>query len=276
MRRILLAFITISVFLISNLSQATIGAVSTATGGSGLAAVEPVDGLLKNPAFIRDILNRNFSFNYAPDQWAITVSDNAPDSLFPAALQMINTRETNMNMQKLGLTFAAPRMKSLVVGATAAMVSYDHNPNLTTAEKFHQGVMDVGATFAINRDIGIGFVANKVGSTKTDLAENLQLQKTMALGFSYTYGNFVRLRFDMESGPDNQTERLVYKLGMENYINDWIVARFGYQNNNVLAKNYGSLGLGFVGPRFGLHYAYISDVSGGRDQKHLIDLAIPF
>jgi hypothetical protein len=119
-------------------------------------------------------------------------------------------------------------------------------------------------------------VANKVGSTKTDLAENLQLQKTMALGFSYTYGNFVRLRFDMESGPDNQTERLVYKLGMENYINDWIVARFGYQNNNVLAKNYGSLGLGFVGPQFGLHYAYISDVSGGRDQKHLIDLAIPF
>jgi hypothetical protein len=138
MRRILLAFVTFSVFLISTLSQATIGAVSTATGGSGLAAVEPVDGLLKNPAFIRDILNRNFSFNYAPDQWAITVSDNAPDSLFPAALQMINTRETNMNMQKLGLTFAAPRMKSLVVGATAAMVSYDHNPNLTTAEKFHQ------------------------------------------------------------------------------------------------------------------------------------------
>lgn len=275
MKRILFAFV-ISVTLFSSLSQATIGAVSTATGGSGLAAVEPVDGLLKNPAFIRDILNRNFAFNYGPDQWALTVSDNAPDSLFPAALQIINTRETNMNTQKLGLTFAAPRLKTLVVGATAAMVSYDHNPNLTTAEKFHQGVVDVGATLAITRDIGIGFVANRVSATKIDLPETLQLQKTMALGLSYTYGNFVRLRFDVESGPNNVTDRLIYMAGMENFINDWIVARFGYQNNNVVAKNYGSMGLGFVGPQFGLHYAYISDVSGGRDQKHLIDLAIPF
>lgn len=276
MRRILFVNAALTVLLFSNLSQATIGAVSTATGGSGLAAVEPVDGLLKNPAFIRDLLNRNFAYNYAPDQWAITVSDNSPDSLFPAALQIINTRETNMNRQKLGLTFAAPRLKTLVVGATAAMVSYDHNPNLTTAEKFHQGVVDVGATLAISNDIGLGFVANKVGSTKIDLAENLQLQRTMAMGLSYTYANFIRLRFDVESGPDNVTDRLVYMFGMENFINDWIVARLGYQNNNVVFKNYGTMGLGFVGPQFGLHYAYISDVSGGRDQKHLIDLAIPF
>jgi hypothetical protein len=276
MKRLLFAFLNISALLFSSLSQATIGAVSTATGGSGLAAVEPVDGLLKNPAFIRDLLNRNLAVNYAPDEWAITVSDNAPDSLFPAALQIINTRQTNVNTQKLGLTFAAPRLKTLVVGATAAMVSYEHNPNLNTAEKFHQGVVDVGATLAINRDIGIGFVANRTGSTKVDLAENLQLQKTMAMGLSYTYGNFIRFRFDVESGPNNVTERLVYKAGMENFINDWMVARLGYQNNNVVFKNYGSLGLGFVGPQFGLHYAYISDVAGGTDQKHLIDLAIPF
>ena len=276
MKRIFFINVFLTAFLFSNITHATIGAVSTATGGSGLAAVEPVDGLLKNPAFIRDLLNRNFAFNYSPDQWALTVSDNAPDSLFPAALQIINTRQTILNTQKLGLTFAAPRLKTLVVGATAAMISYDHNPNLSTSEKFHQGVVDVGATLAITRDIGVGFVANKVGSTKIDLAENLQLQKSMAMGLSYTYANFIRLRFDAESGPDNVTDRLIYMFGMENFINDWVVVRFGYQNNNVVSKNYASTGLGFVGPQFGLHYAYISDVNSGRDQKHLIDLAIPF
>ena len=35
--------------------------------------------------------------------------------------------------------------------------------------------------------------------------------------------------------PENKTDRLVYMLGLENYLNDWVVFRLGYQNNNVLA-----------------------------------------
>ena len=41
-----------------------LGAVSTATGGTGRGAVEPVDGLLLNPAFLLDFPTKNFSFNY--------------------------------------------------------------------------------------------------------------------------------------------------------------------------------------------------------------------
>ena len=119
-------------------------------------------------------------------------------------------------------------------------------------------------------------VANKVASSTTDLDESLQKQQTIGLGAQYTYLSFIRFRFDIESGPKNKTDRLVYMGGIETYMNDWMILRLGYQNNNVVSKNYTTAGLGFAGPQFGLHYAYISNVANNRDDQHSIDLGIPF
>jgi hypothetical protein len=55
-----------------------------------------------------------------------------------------------------------------------------------------------------------------------------------------------------------------------------VVFRLGYQNNQITAKDYISAGLGFSGPQFGLHYAYISNTADKSEDKHLIDLGIPF
>ena len=98
----------------------------------------------------------------------------------------------------------------------------------------------------------------------------------MALGLSYTYQNFARLRFDAESAPDNKTDKLNYMLGLENYINDWIVFRFGFQSNKIVLKDYLTAGMGFSGPQFGIHYAYISNTADKSEDKHLIDLGVPF
>lgn len=267
--------LTLSFFLCS-VSFGAIGAVSTATGGTGVGAVEPVDGLLLNPAFVADMPAKDFSVNYSADAWALTIADNGQDSFFPAGLQMVSFRTDTLNTQKLGLSFTLPRMKRLVVGATASMVEYSYNPTGNMDNKYRQAVADVGLTYGITRDIGIGLVANKVGATKIDLQEGLQLQKTATLGLSYTYDNFLRLRLDVESGPDYKTNKLVNMIGIENYLNEWVVFRLGYQNNKVLEKDYMTGGLGFAGPQFGLHYALISNTVDRSDQKHLFDLAIPF
>jgi hypothetical protein len=254
-----------------------IGAVSTATGGGGIGAVEPVDGILKNPAFLRDLPNRGFSFNYAPDVWAISISDNSEESLFPAGLQMTSEKYSDqLRSQKLGLNFSPPRFGSFTLGATASLVSYDYQPSIMQTEQLQQSVLDVGLTFALSRDFGLGIVANRIASSKVKLDENLQLRKYAAFGMSYTYENFIRLRLDVESAADFKTNKLVYIAGMENYMNEWIILRLGYRNDNVVLKDYLSAGLGFSGPQFGLHYAYIADVVDSGSTKHLIDLAIPF
>lgn len=254
-----------------------LGAVSTATGGTGRGAVEPVDGLLLNPAFLLDFPTKNFSFNYANDQYAIVISDNGKDAVFPAALQFISQKSDAVDTRKFGLTLSLPKWKILKVASTVALVEYNNLLNNTGSEiKYRQGVADLGITLAISKDFGFGLVVNKIASSNSELSETLQQQKTIGLGVSYTYLNFVRARFDIETGPDNKTDQLVYMYGLENFINDWVVFRIGYQNNKVVQKDYLTAGFGFAGPQFSLHYAYVGNTASSSDQKHLFDLGIPF
>lgn len=255
---------------------AAVGAVSTATGGSGRGAVEPVDGILLNPAMISDLPQKTFSFNYSVDHWALTIADNGEEAYVPAAFKLVTLKTNSLETQQLGLSLASWRKKKISIGGTANIVEYTDRSSSFIEQKYRQSTLDLAATYALAPNVGVGFVANKVGASQIDLTEQSQVQQTIALGLGYTYQNFARLRFDIESAPGNKTDRLVYMLGLENYLNDWIVFRFGYQNNNVTVQNYFTAGAGFSGPQFGLHYAYISSLTGPSEEKHLIDLGIPF
>lgn len=256
---------------------ALVGAVSNATGGSGRGAVDTTDGILLNPAFLVDFPSKYFTINYSQDDYAVTVVDNGKDSFFPAALLYRDTRSNSVDTRKFGVALATPRWKILTFGTTVSLVEYSNILNNSLPEtKYRQGVADLALTLALTKDIGFGLVANKIGSTHTEMPPALELQKSVGAGFSYTYANFIRLRFDVQSGPDNKTDDLIYMYGLENFINEWLVLRVGYQNNLVTGQNYLTGGLGFDGPQFGFHYAYVGNTANQPDQKHLFDLSIPF
>lgn len=267
---------TLFLSLTSFASIPNLGAVSTATGGTGRGAVEAVDGIYLNPAFIRDFTSQNFSYNYGKDAWALSISDSGEDSFFPAAIQLLSQKTDLIDTQKLGLTLATPRWRNLVLGATTSLVEYTDKTGALIDNKYRQGMVDLGVTLALSKNVGVGFVANKVSSSNVKLIDSLQVQKSMGFGISYTMENFARFRADVESAPDFKTDRLIYMVGLENYINDWVIFRLGFQNNKVLSKDFITAGLGFAGPQFTLHYAYIADASDQTDQKHLFDLGIPF
>lgn len=273
--KILVSFFAALIFFQTQL-LAAIGAVSTATGGSGRGAVEPVDGVFLNPAMISDLSKKNFSFNYSAEQWGLAIVDNGADSYFPAALTMVRTDTSNLDTQQVALSLATTRWKRVSLGLTASMYEYVELGTGNIEQKYRQGVFDAGLTLAITPNFGFGIVGKKINSGKINLAENLQTQKTTAAGISYTYQKFARFRLDVETAPDNKTDRLVYMTGLENYVNDWLVFRLGYQNNNVIDKDYITAGAGFAGPQFGLHYAFISNTSTKSEDKHLIDLTVPF
>lgn len=275
MKKMTTVLVVLSI-LISYKTFAAVGAVSNATGGTGRGAVEPIDGVLLNPATISDLPNKNFTINYSTDEWAVTVADNGQESFFPAALEFIKTTTTAVDTQKLGLSFATRRWNKIALGLTGSVLEYTNFVATGTETKFRQSTADLAATLAIAKNFGLGFVATKVASNHVDLLESLQVQKTIALGLSYTYQNFARFRFDVQSAPDNKTDKLVYMAGLENYINDWVVFRIGFRNDNFAKKDYFTAGLGFSGPQFGLHYAYISNTADKTEDKHLIDLGIPF
>ncbi|MFZ3231819.1 MAG: hypothetical protein WA160_16555 [Pseudobdellovibrio sp.] len=270
-------FLILSVLLISNLSVAVPlgGSVSMATGGAGRGTVETSDGVILNPAIVAQLPTKYISFNYSQEQTELSISDNGREALFPAALAFIRKEKDNLQTQDMALAVAYSPSKKLSFGLSAAMVEY----NLETAGaevKYRQTVADLGMTYSFAKNFAFGIVSYKLASSKTDLSTVLQKQKTVGFGMNYTYQNFVRFRFDTESAPDNRTERLVYMGGIETFMNDWVVIRFGYQNNNVLSKNFTTAGLGFSGPQFGIHYAYLSNPADHDDDRHSVDLGIPF
>lgn len=267
---------TLAFALLPNSAKAFTGAVSTATGGTGRGAVEPVDGVYLNPSIIADLPHKNFAVNFSADKWALSISDNGEDAYFPAAMHFVSQASETLSVQQLGLTFATPRFKKISLGLTASMIEYDQHITSTGQLTFRQSTLDLGFSFAFNKNFGFGLVANRVVASKIQLAENLQLASTVSMGMSYTYRDFARLRFDIESGPKNSTDRLAYMAGIENYLSDWMVFRLGYKNDNVVSKNYITSGLGFAGPQFGLHYAFISNPANRTEDQHLIDLGIPF
>jgi hypothetical protein len=270
----ILGFI-ICVFSITSEAALSPGAISTSTGGSGRGTLEPVDSVLLNPAVVAALPSKFFSLDYGKRQWGITISDNGEEALFPAALSFVRAEQDDFKTQQLGLALSYSYKKIISVGTSVSMFEYDKG-QITYDQKYRQTVVDLGIAYTPVAGMGFGLVANKIYSSDSDLSTPLQKQKTFGFGSSYTYLNFVRFRFDVESAPENKTDRVVYMGGIETFMNDWVIVRLGYQNNNVVNKNYTTAGLGFAGPQFGLHYAYISNVADNTEDQHSIDLGIPF
>lgn len=269
--------ILILVFLFSEVlsASAIIGAVSTATGGTGRGAIEPVDGVLLNPSTVAKIKTQFFSFNYSNEQMAVTIADNGKDSLFPAAIAFVRTDINNLKTQDMALVLAYSLMPRLSLGTTISLVEYLTITN-STEQKYRQTISDVGVSFALARNISLGAVAYKVLSSSAEIEKPLQKQQLFGFGGSYTFDNIVRFRFDIESAPENKFDRLTYMAGLETYLNDWMIIRLGYQNNNVVSKNFTTAGLGFSGPQFGIHYGYLTNVSNRNEDRHTVDLGVPF
>ncbi len=269
--------ILILVILFSQLAIASpiIGSVSTATGGTGRGAIEPVDGVLLNPSSVAKIKTQFFSFNYSNQQMAATIADNGKDALFPAAIAFVRTDVNDLKTQDMALVLAYSLMPRLSIGTTISLVEYMTNLN-NTEQKYRQTVGDIGVSFALARNVSLGAVAYKVLSSDAELAKPLQKQQLVGVGGSYTFDNLVRFRFDIESAPENKFDRLTYMTGLETYLNDWMIIRLGYQNNNVVSKNFTTAGLGFSGPQFGLHYGYLTNVSNRNEDRHTVDLGVPF
>ena len=103
-------------FSTTALATAIIGSVSTATGGTGRGAIEPIDGVLLNPSSVAQIKTKFFSFNYQKDQMGITISDNGKEALFPAAIAFVRSEKDNLKTQDMAVVLAySPRPRARTV-----------------------------------------------------------------------------------------------------------------------------------------------------------------
>ncbi len=266
-------FLTTLLISIQNLAIENTGAVSAATGGAGAGVLEEIDGTHLNPASIALFSQKSFAASFSKYHTNIHMTDNGRDAFFPAAI--IFTKSDENNIQTLGyhVALAYAVIENFSIGLDAELREIKI---IGIDDKFRQTVLSPALFYQISDLFSAGLVLKNKALANTDLPDILDQNSSVTLGFGYTYEKFAKFRADLETAENEKTDKMIYKFGLETYLNDWIITRIGYQNDNAHSLNFFTAGLGFAGPQFGLHYAYQAEARNNRDPLHTIDLNIPF
>lgn len=261
-------FLLIYFSLNAALAQVYKSSISTATGGTGRAAIEPGDTLLLNPASLPHLRGRFLYTSFAEDQFVASLSDNTKESTLPAGFSFVQKKSTvslgDLKQQDLALTFAEFIVDRWSVGLTGHYL----DQKLPTAS-YTQTNADLGFLFTPNSNMGLGLVVYNIFGERSNIPSEFREKTSVGAGFNYIYRNAIRFRMDA-------TSESVFGLGFDSYLNQFMIMRFGYSDDTDKARQLVSAGAGFNGPRFQLNYAYQGNPQKSSDYRHSVDLIIPF
>lgn len=263
-------------------AQAHVSSISAATASAGRAAIESLDVPFQNPAGIAFAKGYNFATGLArynseagldQEEVAFLLSDNTPDTVVPTSLAYVQKKDHNAYSDweqkdvRLALGNFIGNRRALGIGLT-----YRHERD--TAVTTQQAALSVGSIIGLSPNLGVALVFDNLVPLNQAPTARERLSPLSSAGLSYNFGKFLRMRFDVTSERNNSLNRPLIAAGLENYWNRWLIFRIGAARDNELQQNIYSTGLGFDGPKFGIHYAFQA-VEGlqSRDQRHSVDLA---
>lgn len=275
MKRSLASFI--AVYFITNVAAAQIynSSITAGTAGSGRAAIDAGEPAFMNPATLVHLRGSHLVLSQGRHELAASISENDPDSLFPASLAYLQKKYDlpgGPAASDIRLTLAHRITRFIGIGVTG------HYYQVRTGkdELFHQSNADLGMIYTPNPQWGGAIVAYDVAGEDPEMPEIFQLRKKTGLGFNWLMVETMRFRVDVVSAPNNNFTLPATMLGYETFFNKWVIGRLGYQEDRFLEARYGSLGLGLALPKFALNYAFLSVLPRNEDERHSIDLTISF
>lgn len=258
------------VYLILGVAQAQVfnSSISSATGGTGRAAVEVADAPFMNAATLVHVKGRSFYSSFAENQFAISLSDNTPDIMMPAALGFVQ-KKADLSIGKFEESDITLSLAEFATEKWAMGVTGHYREQRLDERTYRQSNADIGFIYTPRPQIGLALVGYNLFGEDASAPEELRRKVTVGAGFNYVVGNSVRLRLDATSESE-------YMGGLETYINRFLISRIGYYNDADTARQLITAGMGFNGPKFALNYAYEGNPKESGDYRHSVDLGIPF
>lgn len=270
-------------FAFATQAHAHVSSISAATATAGRAAIESLDVPYQNPAGIAFAKGYNFATGMARyegdgggdhEELSFLLSDNTADTIVPTSLAYLQTKDksplSDWEQKDVRLSlgnFIGPR-RALGIGLT-----YRHEREAGVSTQ--QAALSVGSIFGLSQNLGVAFVVDNLVPLSQAPGARERLSPLTSVGMSYNFGKFLRVRLDGTTERNNSLHRPMIAAGVENYWNRWLIFRLGAARDNELQQNIYSTGLGFDGPRFGIHYAFQAvEAPLGRDQRHSVDLAL--
>jgi hypothetical protein len=263
-----------SLFILLNLIAFTASAqvynssISSATGGTGRAAVEAGDAIFLNPSTLVHLKGSYFYASVAKDDYAITLTDNSSSSVMPTSIGFVQKKsevvQGELQVQDIMLALAEFAVEKWSLGVTGHYLTYTVPGN-----SYRQPNADLGLMYTPKANIGLGLVAYNVFGEQSSIPENFRAKTSVAAGFNYIYVSTIRFRLDASSESQ-------FMGGLESYLTDFMIVRLGYMTDTDDQRDLGTVGFAFKGPRFALSYAYQGNPQNSGDYRHSVDLDIPF
>ena len=251
------------------------GAVSASLGNSGVGILEVSDGIFNNPAQLAAYPQKHFGVSNTENQFQVHFADNGTDAFFPASLGYNQIKLPGNLEQKnflLHLAQGYPERKfSYGLG-----LEYRTWKMKITETNFVQTVADLGVFYQPAEWFSLGGTISDIALSDTNLADSMDKSIQSFVGIGIGNVTFARFRFDVGSASNQNSSNMIYRGGLQTLLNDWIMTSIGYENNNILGTKTLTLGAGFAGPQFGVHYAYQKEANDVVEARHVVDLSVPF
>lgn len=273
----------IVLFPLLSLAENYTGAVSSATGNTGRASVEISDSAYLNPASLAYMMGYVFTSSYSSvisggeqqgTDFSLSLMDNMKETVIPTGLAYTQLKRDigsyDLTTRDFRLSFGNFISKKMALGLGFHMKD-DQFPNT----RYQQTNLSLGMLYGFNNDFGVGFTMDDILDPSGNVPKDIRVQSTTGLGLSYTYKKFARFRTDLVSASGNRFNKPTLGAGLESFMNRWVVIRLGLSRNFDEETNLYAAGLGFKGPKFGLHYSYQNSPQLAKLTRHSIDLAIP-
>lgn len=269
---------------ISQVTFAYTGAVSSATANSGVAAVEVGDSPFLNPATLAQIRGYHFTYSYSffdqkdfgtANEFSLSLIDNMPETVIATSLGYSQTSTKNdiadsFERKDLRLSVAGKLFPKLSMG-----FGFSFHDDAINGEKIKQANTDLAFLWTPNSNWGIGAVGQNISKPKDLEYDEFQLEQKMILGLNFNYKRFLRVKADLSSNERYVWNKPAAAVGLESFLNRWVVLRLGVKRDFFTENNYFGTGLGFVGPKFSIHYAYLSGQETEKSTRHTLDLNVP-
>lgn len=267
-----------------SLAHAYVGSVSAATGETGSAAVEATENPFGNPAGLAFINGYYFTAGFGSQvqssvgsnqDLSVSLTDNMKDTIVPASLSYVQTNVLpEVGDDALQRNFKLSFGNFLQPGFSLGL-GIVHQDDRLEQESYQQTNAQIGILMAPSKDLGFAAVFDNLIPPDEDVPEAYRQKQTMTLGASMNFKRLFRFKADVKSSSSNSFNKPTAGLGMESYLNRWLVIRLGGARNTEAEANLFTAGMGFVGPKFGLHYAYQNSPQEEAMTRHSVDMAIP-
>ncbi len=266
-------------------AQSHIGAVSAATGESGVAAVEASETPFGNPAALAHMRGYYLTAGFGATKqnhmgtnqdMSVSVTDSMKDTVVPTSFSYAqqNYRPEGFEDDMLSRSFKLSFGNS-VTSQVAFGLGINYQDDGWLQDRYRQTNIETGFLWTPNANVGAAILFDNMIPAPDSIPEQFKLKQKTSIGTSLNYRKVVRVKADLISAAGNSFAKPTLAAGMESYLNRWLIFRWGLQRNNEVEANLYTAGLGFVGPKFALHYAYENSPQNESLTRHSVDLALP-